>query len=442
MAELIVPPALRERHRAASPATSRGRAAGAGPAGRDHRRACRRQRVPVRADDHPDRRRATRCSPATCATSPSASAPRRSCAPRARGSSRPPTTRGGGSSATSTTARSSAWSGSRSTCGSRRPRSTRAGARRRAARRGDRDLATGDRRAARARARHPPGGAHEGGLEAALVGARRARAPCRSTSSRARERLPSRRSRSTAYFVVAEALTNVARYAEASRGVVSRAARRRRADRRGPRRRPRRRRPGARQRPARARRPGRGARTAPRASPAHRAGGPSCERRSRARRDRRGLAAAAARAIARCSRTRASRWSARPATPTSCCASCASTARTSRSSTSGCRPTHLDEGLQAARAIRAELPDIGVLMLSQYVEERYARRCSSSGAEGVGYLLKDRVADSDRFTDAMRRVADGGSALDPEVVSHMLGRPRRRRPARRASPRARARCWG
>ena len=84
-------------------------------------------------------------------------------------------------------------------------------------------------------------------------------------------------------------------------------------------------------------------------------------------------------------------------------------------------PTHVDEGLQAARVIRSELPDVGVLMLSQYVEERYVTALLEHGAEGVGYLLKDRVAEIERFTDAIRQVADGGSVLDPEVVSHMLG---------------------
>jgi len=85
-------------------------------------------------------------------------------------------------------------------------------------------------------------------------------------------------------------------------------------------------------------------------------------------------------------------------------------------------PTHVDEGLQAARVIREELPDVGVLMLSQYVEERYVTSLLEHGAAGVGYLLKDRVAEIDRFTDAIRQVANGGSVLDPEVVSHMLGR--------------------
>jgi DNA-binding NarL/FixJ family response regulator len=85
-------------------------------------------------------------------------------------------------------------------------------------------------------------------------------------------------------------------------------------------------------------------------------------------------------------------------------------------------PNHVDEGLQAAKVIRAEMPGVGVLMLSQHVEERYVTALLEHGAEGVGYLLKDRVAEIDRFTDAIRRVAEGGSVLDPEVVAHMLGR--------------------
>jgi DNA-binding NarL/FixJ family response regulator len=87
-------------------------------------------------------------------------------------------------------------------------------------------------------------------------------------------------------------------------------------------------------------------------------------------------------------------------------------------------PTHTDEGLRAARSIRAELPDTAVLVLSQYVEEDYAVDLLAGSAEGVGYLLKDRVADVERFIDSIRRVADGGSVLDPEVVSRMLGRRR------------------
>ena len=87
-------------------------------------------------------------------------------------------------------------------------------------------------------------------------------------------------------------------------------------------------------------------------------------------------------------------------------------------------PTHTDEGLRAAQRIREELPGTGVLVLSQYVEEEYATELIGDRAEGVGYLLKDRVADVDAFVDAVRRVGQGGSALDPEVVSLMLGRKR------------------
>jgi DNA-binding NarL/FixJ family response regulator len=85
-------------------------------------------------------------------------------------------------------------------------------------------------------------------------------------------------------------------------------------------------------------------------------------------------------------------------------------------------PTHTDEGLRAAVIIRSELPGTGVLVLSQYVEKDYAAELLAQSAEGVGYLLKDRVADLERFIDAVRRVAEGGSVLDPEVVSRMLSR--------------------
>jgi DNA-binding NarL/FixJ family response regulator len=85
-------------------------------------------------------------------------------------------------------------------------------------------------------------------------------------------------------------------------------------------------------------------------------------------------------------------------------------------------PTHTDEGLKAALIIRSELPGTAVLVLSQYVEREYAAELLAENAEGVGYLLKERVADLERFIDTVRRVADGGSALDPEVVSQMLAR--------------------
>jgi DNA-binding NarL/FixJ family response regulator len=100
-------------------------------------------------------------------------------------------------------------------------------------------------------------------------------------------------------------------------------------------------------------------------------------------------------------------------------------------------PTHTDEGLRAAREIRAELPGVGVLVLSQYVEEGYALDLLADNAAGLGYLLKDRVADVDAFLDAVRRVAGGGSALDPEVVSQLLGRKRRDDPLAELTPRER-----
>jgi DNA-binding NarL/FixJ family response regulator len=88
-------------------------------------------------------------------------------------------------------------------------------------------------------------------------------------------------------------------------------------------------------------------------------------------------------------------------------------------------PTHTDEGLRAAAEIRERYPQTAVLVLSQVIEPGSALELLTASAEGIGYLLKDRVADVDRFTEAVRRVADGGSALDPEVVSTLLGRRRR-----------------
>ena len=100
-------------------------------------------------------------------------------------------------------------------------------------------------------------------------------------------------------------------------------------------------------------------------------------------------------------------------------------------------PTHTDEGLRAARRIRDEHPATAVLVLSQYVEEAYALELLSESSERTGYLLKDRVADIATFTDAVRRVANGGSALDPEVVALLLGRRRREDPLAVLSPRER-----
>jgi DNA-binding NarL/FixJ family response regulator len=100
-------------------------------------------------------------------------------------------------------------------------------------------------------------------------------------------------------------------------------------------------------------------------------------------------------------------------------------------------PGRGDDGLRAALELRRRLPDTGVLVLSQYYEEQYALDLIGDSAEGVGYLLKERVGDVDAFTDAVARVAAGGSALDPEVVGRMLGRRRRDGPLDRLSPRER-----
>jgi DNA-binding NarL/FixJ family response regulator len=90
-------------------------------------------------------------------------------------------------------------------------------------------------------------------------------------------------------------------------------------------------------------------------------------------------------------------------------------------------PTHTDEGLRAALRLRAGHPGTGVLVFSQYIETRYAARLLQGNAAGVGYLLKDRVADVAEFTEALGRVAAGGTALDPEVVSQLLGAGRHAR---------------
>jgi DNA-binding NarL/FixJ family response regulator/class 3 adenylate cyclase len=91
-------------------------------------------------------------------------------------------------------------------------------------------------------------------------------------------------------------------------------------------------------------------------------------------------------------------------------------------------PTHTDEGLRAAQEIRANHPDVGVLVLSQYVEPTYAMELLAESAEGVGYLLKDRVSDVEEFAASVRRVAEGGSALDPALVTQLVGRRRQHDP--------------
>ena len=100
-------------------------------------------------------------------------------------------------------------------------------------------------------------------------------------------------------------------------------------------------------------------------------------------------------------------------------------------------PTHNDEGLQAALEIRKSHPSMGVLVLSQYVEVGLALTLLAESAEGVGYLLKDRIADVKGFVAAVRRVAEGGSALDPAIVSRLVGRQRRDNPIDSLTPRER-----
>jgi DNA-binding NarL/FixJ family response regulator len=100
-------------------------------------------------------------------------------------------------------------------------------------------------------------------------------------------------------------------------------------------------------------------------------------------------------------------------------------------------PTQTDEGLRAAKLIRAEHPNVGVLVLSGYVEPTYAQELLAENAEGLGYLLKDRVSDVNDFADAVERVGAGGSALDPEVVSLLMGRSRADDPLEELTPRER-----
>jgi DNA-binding NarL/FixJ family response regulator len=98
-------------------------------------------------------------------------------------------------------------------------------------------------------------------------------------------------------------------------------------------------------------------------------------------------------------------------------------------------PDHADDGLRAALEIRSALPGVGVLVLSQFLEDRYAFELVADGAQGVGYLLKEKVGDLRVFTDAVQRVADGGSALDPDVVARLVGRRRRSSPVDRLTKR-------
>jgi DNA-binding NarL/FixJ family response regulator len=100
-------------------------------------------------------------------------------------------------------------------------------------------------------------------------------------------------------------------------------------------------------------------------------------------------------------------------------------------------PTHTDEGVRAAQEIRAHYPSVGVLVLSQYVELGLAMKLLEESAEGLGYLLKDRVSDVREFTTAIQRVAEGGSAIDPTIISQLLGRRRHDSLLDRVTPRER-----
>ena len=100
-------------------------------------------------------------------------------------------------------------------------------------------------------------------------------------------------------------------------------------------------------------------------------------------------------------------------------------------------PDHADDGLRAVLAIRAANPGVGVLVLSQFLEDSYVFDLVSEGAQGVGYMLKEKVGDMRLFTDAVRRVADGGSALDPDVVTRLVGRMRKASPVDDLTPRER-----
>ncbi|MGP3972114.1 LuxR C-terminal-related transcriptional regulator [Streptomyces sp. 6N223] len=100
-------------------------------------------------------------------------------------------------------------------------------------------------------------------------------------------------------------------------------------------------------------------------------------------------------------------------------------------------PTHTDEGLRAALEIRRRWPGVGVLVLSQYVERRYATELLTTATEGVGYLLKDRVVQVDEFLDALERVGSGGTAFDPEVVRQLLARSSHADPLKRLTARER-----
>ena len=239
-----------------------------------------------------------------------------------------------------------------------------------------------------------------------------------------------------AYFVVAEALTNVAKYSEASHATVQGAARERPRGRGGGRRRHRRRRPRARHRPARARRPARGAR-----GPARGGVGAGPRNHDHGEDPMRVVVADDSvllrEGVVRLLEEKGFDVVAQAGDAEDLIRKVNAHKPDVAIVDIRMPPTNTDDGLRAALEIRAALPECGVLVLSQYVEEGYALELVGDSAGGVGYLLKDRVADVDRFVDSVRRVAEGGSALDPEVVAQLVGRARRDDPLAELTPRER-----
>ena len=309
------------------------------------------------------------------------------------------------------------------------------------------DQATAELQAAVAEVRDIGRGLHppiltERGLAAALeVLAERAATPVRITASD--ERYPAS-VEAAAYFVAAEALTNVDRYAAAREATVTVTADPHTRD-RDQRRRLRRGGSGPGLRTAGPGRPRRGSWWRAHClepagwrhhgaclDPAGVSDGPAPIRSSS-----RTTPSSCARPWPMRSPRADSRWSARPATSPGCSTSSRSTGRMSRSSMSGCRPL---TPLRAwkRRRIRREHPEVAILVLSQYVETRYALELLRADPSGLGYVLKDRISRVADLADAVRRVSEGGSVIDPEVVARLLGRPRTHtRPRRAHAARAR-----
>ena len=295
------------------------------------------------------------------------------------------------------------------------------------------ELALSIGRAARARARHPPGRARSW-ARAGAANARRAgdrsRPACRYEDP---QRLPET-VEIAAYFVASEALANVAKYAQAKTAAVQRDAHERHRGGRDLRRRHRRRRRVARLGPARARRSRRGARRpAARAEP------------TRARHDRQGGAAVRVviaddsllvrEGIASLLRRAGFDVVAEADDGDQLVAAVDEHVPDAVVVDVRMPPTHTEEGLEAARAIRSRHPRVGILILSQQVEVGLAMRALVENPQGLGYLLKERVTDIEDFARTLRHVAAGGSALDPQIVSSLLADPRGDGPLSTLTPR-------